>query len=500
MAGKTLRELIEGDPLDWRRAFEILVATCHAVADARARGAAELSLEPESFYVESRTNGCIVTILDADLAPDTPRDTEVTAAMPWVVQPRCDYYSPEKIMGKPLRATSDVYTLGTIAFELVTGRLPFAEARGPALITMMLKREPPAPSAEHPEIPRAVDAVLLACLAKDPNKRYPDVHVLAQAAAHVLATEPAAKPVIKRARAAKAPATKPRTPPVRIFNGQTCGSATCKTRHRFRTAADRTLAGSWLFLDHFDSAVSMRPDQTAHPHMGVAVLSYLFEGRLVHRDSLGNQQLIKPNTLSWFHAGRGVVHSDRQHPNDRARGARLHGLELWVVLPRPNEDDPPAYVHHRAGELPSCVISGARVRVVLGEGYGVRSPVVTPAPLSLFDVRLPKGAAVPLPAPRHHDYQRAVYVVAGAVEVCGKLVEARQLAVIAPTAAAGVTAAHDAPAHVVVLGSAPVIGPRHSWWYFSASSKARVEDAKQRYAAGEFGALPGDAPPPLPRG
>ncbi|MBL0220965.1 MAG: pirin family protein [Myxococcales bacterium] len=122
------------------------------------------------------------------------------------------------------------------------------------------------------------------------------------------------------------------------------------------SAQDATLFGSWLLLDHFDSLVSRRPDYDPHPHAGMATLTYLFDGRLVHRDSIGTEQVIEANGLSWFHAGRGGMHSDRHHPLDRVREARLHGLELWVVLPRPNEHDPPAYAFHR----PSAPVLGPR--------------------------------------------------------------------------------------------------------------------------------------------
>ena len=508
LAGSTLAELCAVAPIEWRRALQIIVAACHAVTAERARGIDSLSLEPECFYAEQRDGSWHVTLLASDIEDArgaAPSDTEVMPAPPWLDVPRIDYLSPERLMGKPTDGASDVYVLGAICFELVTGRRPFAEARGPAgLITAMLKQQPPVPSAIQPQarLPRAVDAVLLACLEKDRMKRFPVAGMLAQALAHVLATEPVvATGPLKRPPAVPAPSKPaPPTPTIQIVDGRTCGASTCTTPHLFRTVPTATLLGSWLYMDHFDSVVARRPE-SPHPHLGVVAMSYLFEGRLVHRDNLGNEQLIEPNTLSWLHAGRGVSQSERHHPVDKAREARLHGLELWAVLPRPNEDDPPAYKHHRARELISVVIGGARIRVVLGEGFGARSPVVTASPLSLFDVRMPKGAAVALPAPFHHDYQRGVYVVSGAVELDGRIIETRQLAVIPSHASVGITAARGKPAHVMLLGSAPVVGPRHSWWYFSATSKARIEEAKRRYRAGELGSIPGEPElPPLPAG
>ena len=467
--GQTLREMCDEFLIpNWRRATEILVGICQAVASARIDEIEDLEIEPEALWVEPRGEGTWkVTFLDAgaaDLRGREPRDTEVRPAAPaWLTLPRVDYFSPERLMGKPLDHASDVYTLGVIGFELVTGRRPFQDAKGPAgLITAIVKEPPPVPSelAREAAIPRALDAALLACLDKDRSKRYPDPPLLAKVLQHILLVEDPRQPAPgppSPFSVIRPPVARPASPrpKVEIVDGGLCGAASCTRRHRFRAPAHATIVGAWCYLDHFDSRSSRRPDAGPHPHQGMTAITYLFEGRLLHRDSLGNDRMITQNTLSWLHAGRGVMHSERMHPFDRGRHAPLHGLELWAVLPRPNEDDPPSHGHHVAGELPSVVLGGARVRVVLGEGFGERSEVPLASPLSMFDVRLAPGSSVPLPLPRHHDYQRAVFVVAGAVEIEGARVEPHQLAVISPGAEVDVRTTSDGAAHVIILGSAP---------------------------------------------
>ncbi len=504
--GGLLGELCESETLlGWRRAFELLVALCDAVTESR-RGH-ERALERDSFYVEQRGGMWSASILDADHAPLEPHDTDVMRAPPpWLGNTHCDYWPPERTMGKSLTPASDVYTLGVIAYELLVGHRPFADVWGPvALITAQLKHVPVAPSIAISDISVACDPVVMRCLHKDPRDRFGDARAVADAARAVLETEPVAVPIAVRRRpsppsppARSRGAAAPPRAPVQIVPAKSCGSATCSIGHRLIAPANATLAGSWLFLDHFDSVLSRRPESDPHPHVGVAVATYLFDGRLVHRDSLGNVQRIDRGGLSWMVAGRGAVHSERDAPSDRAH---LHGLELWAVVPRPNEDDPPTYAYHRASALPSVVIGGVRVRVVVGDGFGVTSPVVAPAPLSMFDAHLPAKTAVPVPAPRYHDYQRAVYVVSGSVEIDEVTVEARQLAVIAPGASVGVRAGRGKAAHIIGLGSAPVLGPRHTWWHFSSTSAKRIEEVKRRWGAGDLGAVPGEtAPTPLPSG
>jgi len=276
--------------------------------------------------------------------------------------------------------------------------------------------------------------------------------------------------------------------PITIVKGSACGSATCKAVHVFRPPPNGSVLGNWLLFDHFDSARALRANAAPHAHVGMAVVTYLFEGRLRHRDLLGNDLIVKPNMLSWFYAGSGAIHCDQQPQVERLAGRRLHGMELWISLPRPNEGDAPAFVLHETSALPSIVIGGARVRVLLGEGFGVVSPVETPTILSMFDIRLAPGAALALPAPPMSTYLRGVYVISGSVDVLDQRVATDQLAVISPTLPVGITA-NGGAAHVIVLGSPPMIGPRYLSGYIASSSKHGVDDAKRRAEAGGFGVL-----------
>ncbi len=491
---------------DWRSVLEILVALCNAVTETRSHGVAELALEPNSFYLERRSAGWVAQVLDPGVEqPSDTHDTEEMHALPpWVIMVDASYWAPERLMNRLRDAPSDVYTLAVIAYELMTGMRPFQQARGPGdLIACQLKKTPLAPSLAQPDsgIPPACDALLLRCLDKERAKRFPDATALAAAIATILDSEPIAPPrAVRRAQQAVPPA-RLSSPIAQTIPAKPCGSKGCTIGHRLVAPASRTLVGSWLFADHYDTAIARLPEGTVHPHVGVATIAYLFDGSMVHRDSLGNTQAIERGSLSWMIAGHGLAHSERQRPVDRARQARLHGLEMWVVLPRPNEDDPGSYRYLRAAELPSVVIGGVRVRVLIGEGFGVVSPVAFPAPLAMYDVRLPANAAVPLPLPRYHDYQRAVYVVAGAVEIGNTVVEARTLVVLAPGVAVGVRASRGKPAQIIGLGSAPSLGPRHTWWTFSSSSRARIDDAKRRWNADEIGTVSGDTNrAPLPRG
>ena len=244
--------------------------------------------------------------------------------------------------------------------------------------------------------------------------------------------------------------------------------------------------------EEHDTEQRRAPSPWIHPHAGMATISYLFDGRLVHRDSLGTMQLVERGGVSFMIAGRGIAQSERQPPADRFRESRIHGLELWVALPRPNEDDPASYRYVRAADLPSVVIGGVRVRIVIGEGFGAASPIAFPSPLAMYDIRLPASSAVPMPLPRYHDYQRAVYVVSGAVEIAGTVIPARQLVILTPGESVGVRASGGKPAHIIGLGSAPVLGPRHSWWYFTSTSRARIDEANRRWAADDFGTVTGD--------
>jgi redox-sensitive bicupin YhaK (pirin superfamily) len=263
--------------------------------------------------------------------------------------------------------------------------------------------------------------------------------------------------------------------------------------HRALPSASRRMVGPFVFLDAFGPTMfeaGRGLDVRPHPHIGLATVTYLFDGQILHRDSLGSTQPIRPGELNWMTAGSGIVHSERTAPAERARGATLAGMQAWVALPQADEDMAPAFAHHAASELPLIDEAGARVRVIAGELGGAVSPAATRSPLFYADASLAAGACVALP--REYE-ERAFHVIDGAVTVDGDSAryDAGRLVVVRPGAAAVVRAA-DGPARIMLLGGAPLDGPRIVWWNFVASSRERIEAAKDQWQARRFASVPGD--------
>lgn len=249
----------------------------------------------------------------------------------------------------------------------------------------------------------------------------------------------------------------------------------------------RRSVGPFVFLDHMgpaELAPGERFDVPPHPHIGLSTLTLLFEGSSVHRDSLGFVQTIRPGDINWMTAGRGIVHSERSPPE--APGGTLHGLQLWVALPREREDSEPSFEHHPAASLPVVSPAGARLSICCGSAYGATSAVQVSAPLFFVDASLEAGATLELP-PEHAE--RALYLVEGTVEVFGQTVEARTMIVFG-SGPAPVRATTKARA--VLLGGAPLDGPRHMWWNFVSSSPEKIEQAKRDWHLGRFAPIPGD--------
>jgi redox-sensitive bicupin YhaK (pirin superfamily) len=251
----------------------------------------------------------------------------------------------------------------------------------------------------------------------------------------------------------------------------------------------RRLVGPFIFFDHMGPAelapghgVDVRP----HPHIGLATVTYLFEGELVHRDSLGTEQTIQPGDLNWMVAGRGIVHSERSGATARQVGARLHGIQSWVALPDGREDCAPRFDHHDARTLPTVERDGARLRILAGEAYGARSPALVDSPTFYVDAQLAAGSGLALP----DEYaERAAYIVEGTLACDGRSHAAGTLLVFRRGVAARMTA--GTASRVMLLGGAP-IGERHIWWNFVSSSRNRLEDAKQKWREGSFPRVPGD--------
>jgi redox-sensitive bicupin YhaK (pirin superfamily) len=245
----------------------------------------------------------------------------------------------------------------------------------------------------------------------------------------------------------------------------------------------RRAVGPFVLLDHM-GPIDLLPGEAAdvlpHPHIGLATLTYLFEGSIDHRDSLGSHQLIRPGEINWMSAGRGIVHSERMTQEAKESGIRLHGLQLWVALPEDAEESEPAF-HHHSADLPSLERSGARLRVLAGSAFGVTSPVPVSAPLFYVEAHLPAGAI--LPWPDHPE--RAAYVIDGQLGGHGP----KNLIVIDAGDAPELRADRDA--RVMLIGGT-YVGHRHMWWNFVSSDPRRIEDAKLRWKERRFPAIPGD--------
>jgi redox-sensitive bicupin YhaK (pirin superfamily) len=260
----------------------------------------------------------------------------------------------------------------------------------------------------------------------------------------------------------------------------------------------RRLVGPFIFFDHIGPA-ELAPGQgldvRPHPHINLATVTYLFDGELAHRDNIGCHEVIRPGAINWMTAGRGIAHSERTPVALRESGSRLHGLQVWVALPKDREEVEPDFRHHAADTLPSVEVDGVRVRVLAGGAFGVTSPVRTLSPLFYVEAILPAGAR--LPVPQEHE-ERAVYVVEGNVACGSERAPRGHMIVLGGDA----TVIADEPSRVMLLGGAALEGPRHIWWNFVSSSKERIEQAKRDWREGRFAKIPGDETEfiPLPDG
>lgn len=253
----------------------------------------------------------------------------------------------------------------------------------------------------------------------------------------------------------------------------------------------RQMVGPFIFFDQMGPAVFRSGegiDVRPHPHIGLATVTYLFTGEIVHRDSLGYEQPIRPGDVNWMTAGRGIVHSERTGAEERGREAVLHGIQSWVALPSAAEESDPGFVHHGAAELPVLSDTGAQVRLIAGDLYGARSPVATLSEMFYADAALQPGTRLPLPA--EHE-ERGIYVAEGAVEIAGDRFEAGRLLVFRPGDEITLTA--DGASRVLLLGGEPMDGPRYIWWNFVSSSRERIDAAKADWKAMQFESVPGES-------
>jgi redox-sensitive bicupin YhaK (pirin superfamily) len=252
----------------------------------------------------------------------------------------------------------------------------------------------------------------------------------------------------------------------------------------------RRTVGPYVFFDHFGPAefrsgkgLDVRP----HPHIGLSTLTYLYDGEIIHRDTLGVNAAIHPGEVNWMTAGRGIVHSERTAPERRVDGEPLHGLQLWIAMMSKDEEIDPSFAHLGGNELPVVNGEGKTVRVVAGRMFGAASTLKTTSETIFADISLEAGAAMPLDA----DYEeRAIYVSSGEIDISGDRFDTGRLLIFRPGDRVTVKAVK--PSRIAVVGGAPLDGPRYVWWNFVSSRRDRIDQAKEEWKQGHFGKVPGD--------
>ena len=251
----------------------------------------------------------------------------------------------------------------------------------------------------------------------------------------------------------------------------------------------RKNVGPFVFFDHF-GPVDFTPgegmDVRPHPHIGLSTVTFLFEGEIQHRDSLGVVQVIRPGEINLMVSGKGIVHSERTSPEKRASGQVAHGLQLWLALPEPDEDCDPAFHHYDAVDIPGLSENGCQLKLLIGEAYGLRSPVITHCPTLYLECRLDAG--VTLVMPEGID-EMGVYVISGQLKVGKDTIEKHQLAIIDTGHLEPLNASEAC--HFVVIGGEPQ-GKRHIDWNFVSSSSEKIEQAKRDWQTGNFPEVPGE--------
>jgi redox-sensitive bicupin YhaK (pirin superfamily) len=251
---------------------------------------------------------------------------------------------------------------------------------------------------------------------------------------------------------------------------------------RLLPAAKKQAVGPFLFFDHFgpeERALSSENDVRPHPHIGLSTVTYLFEGRMVHRDSIGSVQAIEPGAINWMTAGRGIAHSERAPKELLGARRRTHGLQLWAGMPRHLEETEPAFAHTPGGAIPE----DGGIRVLIGRAWGMESPVVPVSETLYVDIALPAGGKLDIPPLAA---ERAVYTVDGRIS----LQEPQTMAVLP----AGETVRLEAqePARIVLIGGEPLDGPRFIWWNFVSSSRERIRAAAAEWDARHAPHVPGE--------
>jgi redox-sensitive bicupin YhaK (pirin superfamily) len=265
---------------------------------------------------------------------------------------------------------------------------------------------------------------------------------------------------------------------------------------RLLPAAELRSLGPFIFFDHLGPAI-FEPgtgiDVKPHPHIGLATITYLFDGEILHRDNLGCVQLIEPGAINWMTAGRGIAHSERTPPERRRQRHSLHALQLWVALPAADEETEPAFHHYPVEAIPLVTQNGAKMRVLIGSAGGATSPVKTFSPTLYLEVVLEDGATFRLP---NDVEERGIYVVAGSVRVGGAAIATHSLATFEAGPEIELVATEEC--RLVVIGGQS-LGKRTVWWNLAATRRELIEEAKTTWKEGGFAPIPGETEfAPLP--
>ena len=248
--------------------------------------------------------------------------------------------------------------------------------------------------------------------------------------------------------------------------------------------------GPFVFFDHMGPAEFMPGkgmDVRPHPHIGLATVTFLFNGSIMHKDSLGSQQIIRPGDVNWMIAGRGIAHSERTDTEARQKGSKLNGLQVWIALPLKHEDTEPLFSHYPAAQIPVIDRDGTKVTLIAGEAFGERSPVTVFSRMFYFDCQMTPAGKLTLPA---SSMQRGIYIVEGELKVGNERAQAGMF--ITLTQKLEIAIRSVSGARFAVFGGEPLDGPRHVWWNFVSSSKERIEKAKADWREGRFGQVPGE--------
>jgi len=252
----------------------------------------------------------------------------------------------------------------------------------------------------------------------------------------------------------------------------------------------RQRVGPFIFFDHIgpaDFAPGSGVNVRSHPHIGLATVTYLFDGEMLHRDSLGFVQVIRAGAVNWMTAGRGIAHSEKVTEEILASGQRLHGIQVWVALPIESEEIEPRFEHYASEDIPAVDLEGANARVVIGSAYGLTSPVQTESETLYVELQIDAGASVELPRTE----ELAVFVIDGDIRIDGQAIPTGSLAVLVNDSTATLEATYRS--HVMLCGGATLPGERILWWNFVSSSRGRMQQAKADWRDGRFDQVPGES-------